>query len=143
MDPTIVVPHFTSFTLFAVYTYVFSTGISGISFMLLLDYGLVSAQTASLLLFLIIYHMKLVILIKSLFILLTFNFLVMSMMGFTTPLHLSIDEIKLFITRLIVTVLELLLIMKFGMGLKPHPPASPPMSKPPSYSTFEPINGSV
>lgn len=147
MDPTVVIPHYTAFSLFAVYTYVFSTGAENISFMFILDYALVSVQTASLLIFLIIHSKGVflnnfgICLIKVFFIFLTLNLLMISIIGFSMRLDLSIDEIKLFVTRLIVACLELSLFMKFGIDMKPRvqAPPSPPMSKPPSYSTFEAI----
>lgn len=141
MEPIMIVPHFTTFTLFAIYTYVFSTGSTDIPVIFLIDYTLASVQAASLLLFVLLYPKAkfTYILIKVCFIILTLNFLVMSFLGFITNSQISTDQIKLFVTRLILAVLETALIIKFPLFAKPHPPASPPMSKPPSYSTFAPL----
>ena len=144
MDPTIVTPHFLSFTLFAMYTFAFSTDFSAVPVIFLIDYSLASIQTICLLTFVALYPKTfnvVIVLIKGLYVLLVCNFLIMSVLWFTSTAVLSADLLKFYITRLILACIELLLVLKFSLP-QPHPPTKP-MSKPPSYSTFAPLHETI
>ena len=144
MESTTVIPHIPTFTLFAIYTFAFSTDFTSVPVIFLIDYSLATIQTVCLITFIALYPktFKFVIVpIKTFSVLLIINFLSMSIIGFTSNIQLFSSElIKLYITRLIISLIEVMLIFKFPIF--PHPPTKP-MSKPPSYSTFAPLYDTI